>query len=309
MLMLTLIRGERGRFKTVDGRIPEVTSSSTPDSDGVLPFSPANGGLSEDHGTLAKRRQSRVSDAEQWSMVTNNTNRPARRTRGITYLGESWSLSYSRHLGSGMSSRIGSKDLELHLPTPDSPDESAPPNVHPTRNLVLQRILNSIPAPHIQTALIKAYLTHGYPLYPIIDPSPFRSGTVPHSNSPLLLLSVLFSGASHVGESVIHQAGYGSRLECLDAFYSQAKTLFDADLETDKVAVVQCAFMLHNWWSGPTATMDPLAWLGHATRLAQNMGMHRSTAGSSIDAADRKLCKRIWWSIYVCALTLIRAFS
>jgi hypothetical protein len=254
-----------------------------------------------------KSKQSKPSDAEEWYMLINDTNRPARRTGGIIYLGESWSLSYSRHLGSGMSSsRIRTKDRELHFPTPDSPDEATLSNIDRAQDSRIQRLLDGLPTPSTQTALINAYLEHGYPLYPIIDPIPFRNWEGPTSVSLLLLLSVLFSGASHVEDSVIHQAGYGSRLECLEAFYNQAKMLFDTDLENDKVAVVSCAFMLHNWWSGPSATNDPLVWLGHATRLAQNMGMHRSTAGSSIDVSDKKLCKRIWWSIYVRSMSNVQ---
>lgn len=256
---------------------------------------------------MIRNQQSNASESEQWYMLINDTNRPAKRTGGIIYLGESWSLSYSRHLGSETPSRRGEKDRALHFPTPDSPEEATPPRVDPAQNPLIRSLRNTLPPLNTQKALINAYIKYGYPLYPAIDPAPFRNWTDPSSVSLLLLLSVLFSGALHVEESVIHQAGYGSRLECLDAFYNQAKMLFDTDLENDKVAVVSSAFMLHDWWSGPTATMDPLIWLGHATRLAQNMGMHRSTAGSSIDASDKKLCKRIWWSIYVCPVTHIYA--
>ncbi len=158
----------------------------------------------------------------------------------------------------------------------------------------------------IQRALIDAFCAHHTTLFPIISEAKFRAEFDAAAVSPLLLSAVLYAGAIHVGDATIYQAGFDSRQACLRRLYSRAKALFfdddggDADTADDRLSRVQMAFLLQNMWLHPNATMDCWTWLGFAVHLAQNMGMHRSTARSALRVEDRKLWKRIWWSLYVC---------
>lgn len=240
---------------------------------------------------------------EQWSLLVSNDHPPAVNNGRVAYLGESWTLSYVLKLKSSAASLAGA----LHLALPAESVEwrrprtsgEQPVESHSSKD----SLVNNIPK-DIQDALIDAYFAHNYIVHPIVSQSSFRQSLGNESVSQCLLLSILYVGALHVNEAVIYRLGFSGRLECLKTFYQRAKAVFDADKEKDRVAVVQSAFLLHNWWQSPTATMDPWAWLGLSVRLAQNMGMHRSTNPSPLPLAEKSLWKRIWWSLYVNETTL-----
>lgn len=154
-----------------------------------------------------------------------------------------------------------------------------------------------------QTALIDAYFTHSHAVYPIISEERFRARLSNQKGSPSLLSAVLYAGALHAPESVIHRAGFESRQACLGSLYGTAKRSFfedevDVDVE-NQFSRVQAAFLLHIVWPAPTATMDPWTWLGLAIRLAQKMGMHRRSRKPEPRDGDRKSWKRVWWLLFV----------
>ena len=196
---------------------------------------------------------------------------------------------------------------ELHQALPPESEEVLQPASSSTKDLEksVTSTADDLPPLDIQSALIDAYFAYDHTLYPVIAQSDFRdafrSGTV----SKLLLLSVFYAGALHVDDAVVYRICSKGRLDCLQSFYTRAKAVFDADSERDRVSVVQSAYLLHNWWQHPNATMDPWTWLGLAIRLAQNLGMHRSTDKSPLSPSDRSLYKRIWWCLYVSAIILL----
>lgn len=241
------------------------------------------------------------SDADQWSkMVSGEETRIVNGGR-VTYLGESWTLSYVLQWKSRDRSASGgnrpqfSPEPGLHVGVPFGDQDS------PSQRSELASVV--MPEDHLprdtQEALITAYCDHNHSLYPIISQQYFRTALFSRTISPLLLCSVLYAGALHVPDSVVYRAKYESRQACLTDLYSRAKRLFFGDDAEDQLAKVQAAFLLHNMWQGPNSTMDPWTWLGMAIRLAQNMGMHRTTAKSALKPEDRKLWRKIWWSLYV----------
>jgi hypothetical protein len=151
--------------------------------------------------------------------------------------------------------------------------------------------------------MIDAYFAHHFVHYPIIAEQEFRTSFNDKTVSLLLLSAVLYAGAIHVSDQVIYRAGFDSRQVCLRKLYNHSKMIFfteDDNVEIgDQLSRVQAAFLLHHMWLSPNSTMDCWNWLSLAVRLAQNMGMHRSTTRTTMVEKDRKLWKRIWWSLYV----------
>lgn len=45
---------------------------------------------------------------------------------------------------------------------------------------------------------------------------------------------------------------------------------------------------------------DSWHWLGVSVSLAYSIGMHRDPANRYLSVRYRRMCKRIWWSIYIC---------
>jgi hypothetical protein len=256
-------------------------------------------------------------EADQWSKIISRERIPAPDGRRVTYLGESWTLSYMiqwKSRGSVsekddmMNNRPPPSEVDddsggLHVPVPMEQDTPSP------RSAIASSMVRDQLPPDIQLALIEAYFAYNHILYPVVSEDEFRTGFANRTLSPLLLAAVLYAGALHVSDPVIYRAGFDSRQTCLRKLYNRSKKIFfdeeDNGETGDQLSRVQAAFLLHNMWSSPNATMDPWTWLGLATRLAQNMGMHRSTARSSLKESDRRLWKRIWWSLYVSCLNLV----
>lgn len=153
----------------------------------------------------------------------------------------------------------------------------------------------------VQLTLIDTYFAHSHILYPIMSEQAFRASFASMAASPILLPAVLFVGAIHAPDLVIHRARFESREDCLGNLYDRAKkAFFEGDKDTDTLPSVQAAFLLHHMWSTQHVKMDPRTWLGLAVQLAQKMGMHCTTARSALkDTHQQKLWKRIWWLLSV----------
>jgi hypothetical protein len=83
----------------------------------------------------------------------------------------------------------------------------------------------TLPNPHLQAALIRAYLEHTQPLLPVLDVGDFlqsfdaRSGQL----SLLLFQSVLFAGSAFVDVQLLVGAGFQTRTEARKIFFERAR--------------------------------------------------------------------------------------
>jgi hypothetical protein len=134
----------------------------------------------------------------------------------------------------------------------------------------------TFPSDEICKVLFSAYFTWFHPCYPIIDRVSFSRLYQSKTISPLLLQAVLFVGTSHCSEKTLRDVGVLDRHSARSDFYNRAKSLYDADYNTDKVTVCQALFLMSFWRAGPLLEKDTRHWLGAAISLAQTKGMHRS---------------------------------
>ena len=75
------------------------------------------------------------------------------------------------------------------------------------------------------------------------------------------------------------------------------EVLYNFDVESDKVALIQSVLLLANWNETPGDNKGAWHWMGVAISLAQTLGMHRKSE-SKAQSHESKLYKRIWWSCY-----------
>lgn len=298
------------------GSVGEVRSAATagaasPDSPVEQEYESVGAGPDADEPELIRRA---ASEADQWSKIVSQDVSSLKDSRHITYVGESWNLSYMLQWKSRAAALHDSNDPGVrhtspsettdadspcfHIPMPLQQDTQSPRSAKPSSTFKGQ-ILPS----NVQLAMIDAYFAHHHVHYPVIAEHEFRTSLDDKSISLLLLSAVLYAGAIHVADQVIYRAGFDSRQACLRKLYNHSKMIFfteDDNAEiSDQLSRVQAAFLLHHMWLTPNSTMDCWTWLSMAVRLAQNMGMHRSTTRTSLNEEDRKLWKRIWWSLYV----------
>ncbi|KEF62525.1 uncharacterized protein A1O9_00498 [Exophiala aquamarina CBS 119918] len=256
--------------------------------------------------------------------------KPARMTKKVVYFGDNsiWSYSLqnarntkSRCPASPQSLSAQSVDSNIHYKVPETL-ESQPQDV-PEDDLGLTQEENHLlqkkgafclPPLNIQKKLLDAYFSWLYPLQPILDKEQFlcdfRSGQVPI----ILLQALLFAATTCCDESVILEY-WPSRRSAQAALHKRVRALYDADHEQNRVTIVQVLFLMCFWWGSPTDNKDFSHWLAASIHLAQMMGMHRSydqihgltkciltshsTKHSHLSIKDRKLWKRIWWTLYV----------
>ncbi|RYO95753.1 hypothetical protein DL764_007606 [Monosporascus ibericus] len=226
----------------------------------------------------------------------------------VAFLGESSNFNMLVH------DRQGSSDI-VHYPLPE--------NVRGTRarlteldnieiDILHQRGAFLLPPRSLCDELIEAYFTWVHPIVPVINRTRFVRQYKDPKNPPSLLLlqSVLLAGSRVCSNKQLMDAN-GSTTPAALTFYKRAKALYDANYEDDRVTIVQSLVLLSWFWEGPEdVTKNVFYWTRVAVTVAQGIGMHRSVEKSQLSKADKRLWKRVWWTIFTrdrsCAVALGR---
>lgn len=214
----------------------------------------------------------------------------------MAYLGESSNLTLLVH------DRQGSADV-VHYPLPE--------NVRGSRarlteldnveiEILHQRGAFLLPPRPLCDELIDAYFTWVHPIVPVINRTQFMNQYRDAKNPPSLLLlqAVLLAGSRVCNNSQLMDAN-GSTNPAALTFYKRAKALYDANYEDDRVTIVQSLLLMGWYWEGPEdVTKNVFYWSRVATIVAQGSGMHRSVEQSQLSLSDKRLWKRIWWTLF-----------
>ncbi|ETI19939.1 hypothetical protein G647_08954 [Cladophialophora carrionii CBS 160.54] len=279
-------------------RLPRVDSAHAPS---------ASRNLAHEGSEMLLVRLTDIRDNDQVEPRTKVTNK-------VVYFGDESIWFYSLREARNSKSRCSvspqsfsaqSVDRNIHYKVPQTLDDQPRDVPEDDAGLKQEEIhllqhkgAFSLPPLGIQRGLLDAYFSWLHPLQPIIDKQQFlcvfNSGQAPI----ILLQALLFAGTTCCDESVILKY-WPSRRSAQAALYKRTKALYDADQEQNRVTIVQVLFLMCFWWGSPTDNKDFSHWLAASIHLAQVMGMHRSTKHSQLSIKDRKLWKRIWWTLYV----------
>ncbi|GAM86253.1 hypothetical protein ANO11243_042650 [Dothideomycetidae sp. 11243] len=153
------------------------------------------------------------------------------------------------------------------------------------------------PSDDICRLLLTSYFRWSHTSFPVINQIDFAAQYAKQAVPLLLMQAVLFVGATHCDDQAVSAAGYPDRHTAKSVFYNRAKDIYDADLESDPVTVIQALFLMSFWRGGPFEKKDTRHWLGAAITLAQTKAFHRATRGKSPQLDMLK--RRIWWSLYI----------
>uniref|UniRef100_A0A060SYC4 ARAD1A14894p n=1 Tax=Blastobotrys adeninivorans TaxID=409370 RepID=A0A060SYC4_BLAAD len=152
-------------------------------------------------------------------------------------------------------------------------------------------------------ALFQSYFETVHPFYPIINRVWFAS-LYRESKLPFLLShAVCFAACFHCPMVTIESGGFGSRAEAKSYFYSRAKYIFDRDYERDKIVVIIACLLLSFWVGEPGDAWNSRAWVSLALTMAEDLGMHRTTARANMSTADKCQLRVLWWCL--CSRDLI----
>ena len=224
------------------------------------------------------------------------TRAPLTEAGRVAYLGESSNLTLLVH------DRQGSTDV-VHYPLPE--------NVRGSRarlteldnveiDILHQRGAFLLPPRSLCDELIESYFKWVHPVCPVINRSRFMRQYQDPKNPPsLLLLQAILLAGSRVCNNPQLMDSNGSTTPAALTFYKRAKALYDANYEDDRVTIVQSLLLLGWYWEGPEdVTKNVFYWSRVATIVAQGSGMHRTVEGSQLPKSDKRLWKRIWWTLF-----------
>lgn len=224
------------------------------------------------------------------------TRAPITEAGRVAYLGESSNLTLLVH------DRQGDADV-VHYPLPE--------NVRGSRarlteldnveiDILHQRGAFLLPPRALCDELIESYFKWVHPIVPVINRNRFMRQYKDPKNPPSLLLlqAILLAGSRVCNNPQLMDANSSTTPAAL-TFYKRAKALYDASYEDDRVTIVQSLLLMGWYWEGPEdVTKNVFYWSRVATIVAQGSGMHRSVEGSQLSKADKRLWKRIWWTLF-----------
>ncbi|PKS11570.1 hypothetical protein jhhlp_003335 [Lomentospora prolificans] len=248
--------------------------------------------------TEAQTRQGEIDNGTYVNLVMKPkfTRAPITEAGRVAYLGESSNLTLLVH------DRQGSSDV-VHYPLPE--------NVRGSRarlteldnieiEILHQRGAFLLPPRNLCDELIDSYFKWVHPIVPVINRTRFMRQYRDPKNPPSLLLlqAVLLAGSRVCSNPQLMDAS-GSTTPAALTFYKRAKALYDANYEDDRVTIVQSLLLMGWYWEGPEdVTKNVFYWSRVATIVAQGSGMHRSVEQSQLNIADKRLWKRIWWTLF-----------
>ncbi|KAI1268747.1 fungal-specific transcription factor domain-containing protein [Xylariaceae sp. FL1019] len=248
--------------------------------------------------TEAQIRKEEVDNDTYVSMVMKPkfTRAPITEAGRVAFLGESSNLTLLVH------DRQGASDV-VHYPLPE--------NVRGSRarlteldnieiDILHQRGAFLLPPRQLCDELIEAYFQWIHPIVPVINRASFmRQYRDPKNPPSLLLLQAVLLAGSRVCHNQQLMDANGSTTPAALTFYKRAKALYDANYEDDRVTIVQSLLLMGWYWEGPEdVTKNVFYWSRVAIIVAQGTGMHRSVEGSQLNKMDKRLWKRIWWTLF-----------
>jgi hypothetical protein len=166
--------------------------------------------------------------------------------------------------------------------------------------MLRQRGALSLPPQLVADDLVKTYFKWVAPVMPIINKARFmRQYRDPNNPPSLLLQQAVFLAASRACTNAELMDSSGSTISAATIFYKRAKALYETSYEDDRIAIVQALILMGWYWEEPgKVTKNVFYWNGLAVTIAQGCGMHRNAEESRLSRADKRLWKRIWWTLF-----------
>ncbi|KAF2018112.1 hypothetical protein BU24DRAFT_491146 [Aaosphaeria arxii CBS 175.79] len=146
--------------------------------------------------------------------------------------------------------------------------------------------------------LVRTFFQLIHPAYPVFDREQFLELYLEDRASPLVLHTICLLGFTIGNDDLVVSAGFADRDSAREFHYLRAKALYDVGYDEDRLNVVACLLLMGFWWNKSDDHKDTCYWVGCATVLAQNLGLHRASR-NGVSRRQQSLRRRVWWSIYV----------
>ena len=155
----------------------------------------------------------------------------------------------------------------------------------------------------VHMPLIHYFFALIYPLTPIVHKPSFLSHLQPVNLHPPLLLSTIYSCASHLAIAYGDLPELNLTPSVADAYHAKAMRLLPSVLESEKLTSVQSLILLTT--VAIFRNNISLAWMtsGMAVRMAMGLKINIDTEnvenGSNFTWIERETRRRVWWSCFI----------
>lgn len=148
--------------------------------------------------------------------------------------------------------------------------------------------------------LLHLWFDHVYPYTPILEHTQIIGQYECDRCSHFLLFTTLANVSHYASLEQLQAIGFSDRCAAQREFVRKAQLLYDFGCEKDQLTMLQGSILLSSIQASFAPIKDFRFWFHNAVRIATQMGLHRQDLGNELDAATCRLCRRIWWVVYVC---------
>jgi hypothetical protein len=147
--------------------------------------------------------------------------------------------------------------------------------------------------------MLSSFFDKFHTVFPIVDQPDFKESLRAKTLPRLLLDTILLAGVTHCNAEILRKHGFATRMEAIQYFYDRVSAGFDTSRNTETLVLIQCMFIMQFYWMNPRDWKDTKFWLSTAIRHAQFLGLHKKAEIHKLKLSKQRLCRRIWWCLYV----------
>ena len=161
--------------------------------------------------------------------------------------------------------------------------------------LALKKALE-FPPRDVINDIIRSFVCYVYPLLPAIRLDDFLAameGEPGKTISPLLFQAVLLAGAAFTDFSHSQHSSFQGSIDAQKILFSRSKLLFDMEVDTNPVVMIQALLLMTYWHSQLNDTKGRTYWLRIALSLAADIGLHNPDLQHQ-DVEEYNFRRRLW---------------
>ncbi|KAJ5929781.1 hypothetical protein N7454_006731 [Penicillium verhagenii] len=161
----------------------------------------------------------------------------------------------------------------------------------------------SIPESGLRNELLRSYTQWVHSFMPVLNLQELLNcvaGNDPNGNiSVLLFQAVMFVGTAFIDIKHLQDAGYSTRKDARNAFFTRLRLLYSLDCEEDRIVILQ-TLLLMTYWSDPENSLqrDIWDWIGVCNTQAHSIGLNKDPSTAELEPKLKRLRTRLWWCLY-----------
>jgi hypothetical protein len=169
-------------------------------------------------------------------------------------------------------------------------------------------IFQSLPQRHVARLLLERYFTAAHPIWPFLSEDRVRyqfeqtwSSEDPPNSIWIAQLNLIFCMACQLFERDLDRRfPFKNIQDVSEQFYQRARGFIIANaFNKSSVGMLQALLLMVLYQQGTMRSHQCWLTIGHATRMAQELGLHKELRSGSTDSPlDLELNRRLWWGCF-----------